>query len=52
MEHLLTLQPHRDTHLTYNTRMLIVAYLTDLDTTTLDVCYYDRNWLGAPTKEE
>jgi len=52
LPHLLMLQPHRDTHITYDTHLLIVAYLTDSDFNTLTLHTYNRSWPGAPSKVE
>jgi hypothetical protein len=51
-EKLLTLKPHRDTHITYDTRALITLHLdtSPANTFTLRTC--ERNWPGSHTKTE
>ncbi len=49
---LLTLKPHRYTDVTYDTRLLIMAYLTNSTTHTLTIHAYLRTWPETPTPEE
>jgi hypothetical protein len=48
-EKILTLKPHRYTHLTYDTRALITDYLTLSDTNSLILRHFDRAWPGTPS---
>ncbi len=48
---LLTLTPHRDTHISYDTQSLIAAYLTASITNTLTIQHYCRTWPGALKKD-
>ena len=52
IEHLLTLSPHRDTHITYDTRILIAQYLDSNVTTSLSLRTYHPTWLGAPSPQD
>jgi hypothetical protein len=52
VKHLLMLQPHRDTYLSNNACTIMSDYLTADDLYTFTLCYYDRAWLGTPTKAE
>ena len=52
IEHLLTLSPHRDTHITYDTRILIAQYLDSNMTTSLSLRTYHPTWLGAPSPRD
>ena len=46
------LKPHRDTHITYDTCLLIAQYLDSDMTTSLSLCTYHPTWLGAPTPRD
>jgi len=46
------LKPHRDTHITYDTRLLIAQYLDSNVTTSLSLCTYHPTWPGAPTPQD
>jgi hypothetical protein len=52
IDRLLTLSPHRDTHITYDTRLLIAQYLDNDVTTSLSLCTYHPTWPGAPTPKD
>jgi hypothetical protein len=49
---LLTLKPHRDTHITYDTRALITIHLDSSPTNTFTIRMCERNWPGSHTKVE
>jgi hypothetical protein len=49
---LLTLQPHRDTHLTQDARTLMSNYCTVDESRTFALRYFDRAWPGTPPKAE
>jgi len=46
------LNPHRDTHITYDTQLLITQYLDSDVTTSLSLCTYHLTWPGAPTLQD
>jgi hypothetical protein len=50
IEKILMLFPHRDTHITYNTHILIHTYLESLPINTLEICLYQKAWKGSPDK--
>jgi len=52
IDRLLTLSPHRDTHITYDTRLRIAQYLDSDVTTSLSICTYHPTWPGAPTPQD
>ena len=52
IDRLLTLKPHRDTHITYDTRLLIAQYLDSDVTTSLSLHTYHPTWPGAPTPRD
>jgi hypothetical protein len=52
IERLLTLSPHRDTHITYDTHILIAQYLDSDVTTSLSLRTYHPTWLGAPSPRD
>jgi hypothetical protein len=49
---ILTLTPHRDSHVTFDIRQLITIYLTDHDSASVDLIAYQRRWPGTPTRTE
>ena len=49
---ILTLTPHRDTHLTHNSRGLIDSYLQRLDSNTVDFRTVGKSWPGTPTQSD
>jgi hypothetical protein len=49
---LLMLKPHRDTHITYDTCLLIAQYLDSNVTTSLSLHTYHLTWPGAPTPQD
>ncbi len=49
---LLTLKPHRDIHITYDTHMLIHNHLDTFPTNTVDICNFQKDWLGTPLMAE
>jgi hypothetical protein len=51
-ECLLTLSPHRYTHISYDTRALIAQYLDDVTTFPLSIRTYHLIWPGAPTLKD
>jgi hypothetical protein len=51
-EKILMLKPHRDTHITYNTRALIMIHLDSSPTNTLSLRTCERNWPRSHTKAE
>jgi hypothetical protein len=51
-EKILTLKPHRDHHITYDTRSLMSDYLLSRDTLTITFHPFHRAWPGAPTLED
>ena len=52
IDHLLMLKPHRDTHITYDTHLLIAQYLDNDVTTSLSLRTYHPTWPGAPTPRD
>jgi hypothetical protein len=46
------LKPHRDTHIMYNTHLLIAQYLDSNVATSLSLCTYHPTWPGAPTSQD
>ena len=52
LEKILTLKSHRDTHLTYNTRVMMESYLSSSLTHTIDFRTYTRTWSGTPKSQE
>jgi hypothetical protein len=52
IDRLLMLKPHRDTHITYDTCLLIAQYLDSDVTTSLSLHTYHPTWLGAPTPRD
>ena len=51
-EKLLMLKPHRDHHLTYDTRALILGYLDSHDPLTIIFRHFHRAWPGAPSSAD
>ncbi len=51
-KHLLTLQPHRDTHLTQDACTLMTDYCTVDESHSFTLQYFDRAWPGTPPKTE
>ncbi len=49
---LLTLTPHRDFHLTSDLHGLFQAYFMSDDSHTIHIRYFDRLWLGTPSKAD
>jgi hypothetical protein len=48
----LTLKPHRDNDITYDTRSLMSEYLCVHDSLTIMFCHFHRAWLGTPSRED
>jgi hypothetical protein len=46
---ILTLKPHRDYHITYDTRFRMIEYLDSTNLLTITFRYFHRAWLGAPS---
>jgi hypothetical protein len=49
---LLTLEPHRDSHVTYDIHGLLMTYLTNNDNASVDFIAYQWRWPGTPTRTE
>jgi hypothetical protein len=49
---ILTITPHRDSHVTFDIRQLITSYLTDHELASVDFIAYQRRWPGTPTRME